>query len=499
MRNFVFILSLCSALCTACSGNVSSLHTAAPPAASSTTRTAGAVDWPVWGFDPARSNFNSAEHTLTVANVHRLHVRWQIAFGNGLFADSSPILVSHVLIGASYHPMLFETTKSGVTFGIEATTGHIVWTFPTSGGRSTFSAPAADPSDTAIYAPGIDGKVHKLNASNGQEIDAPGFPVLVSLMPHTELDESALNVANGYLYVTLGGSGTDDPPYHGHVVSVRLSDGKTMLFNTLCSQIRSLLGPSSCPQQRAGIWSRGGAVVDPDPSTNGRVYVASGNGDFNANRSGYNYGDTVLALSADLSDLLGHYTPADYNRLQDEDLDLGSSSPALLPWQPTSRTPWMLVQGGKDAVLRLVNRAPLPGVGGELQLIDLPTRVFSTPAVWTDASNRAWVFVGLVGQLHAYRLETNRSGVSRLASIWRRSAATTKRGTSPVVANGIVFVAFDRAVIAFNAVTGAELWSSAQPSAGKTIGTVHFQSPIVVNGWVYCSDQNGFLTAYGLH
>jgi len=46
--------------------------------------------------------------------------------------------------------------------------------------------------------------------------------------------------------------------------------------------------------------------------------------------------------------------------------------------------------------------------------------------------------------------------------------------------------------------TSSSLWSSANASAGKTIGPVHWQSPIVVNGWVYCSDQNGNLTAYGL-
>ncbi len=36
---------------------------------------------------------------------------------------------------------------------------------------------------------------------------------------------------------------------------------------------------------------------------NGRVYAATGNGDFDANQSGgVNYGDSVVALSADLSD-----------------------------------------------------------------------------------------------------------------------------------------------------------------------------------------------------
>ena len=127
---------------------------------------------------------------------------------------------------------------------------------------------------------------------------------------------------------------------------------------------------------------------------NGRIYAATGNGDFDANQGGFNYGDSVLSLSADLSNLLGSYTPTNYQQLQNGDVDLGSTSPAILPAQPMSQTPWMLVQGGKDAVLKLVNRAALPGLGNELQLIDLPQGLFSTPAVWSDASNNAWIFLG---------------------------------------------------------------------------------------------------------
>jgi outer membrane protein assembly factor BamB len=499
MRGYLrTFLLMTGSFAAGCSGFFSGVNTAAPSRSSSAATQHGAIDWPVWGFDPARSDFNSFEHTLTVANVHELRMRWKTAFTQGGNADSAPIFIARVRIGSSYQPMLYETTKKGITFGIEATSGRIVWKFATTGAQSTTSAPAADPSRSAIYAPGIDGKLHKLNPATGREIPTTGFPVLISLMPRTELDESPLNVANGYLYATLSGSGNDRPPYDGHVVAVNLSSGKRTIFNSLCSQKRSLVGPDGCPQQRSGIWSRGGAVVDPDPSMDGRVYAATGNGEFDANVGGHDHGDSVLALTEDLSVLSGSYTPTDYERLDDDDLDLGSSSPALLPEQSGSQTPWMLVQGGKDHVLKLVDRAPLPGVGHELQLMDLGTQIFSTPAVWTDSSNQAWVFLGLPDTVRAYRLETNRREKSRLVAEWAAHPGTTVRGTSPVVVNGILFVAFDDALVALNATTGALLWSSAMPSAGKTIGPIHFESPIVVNGWVYCSDQSGDLTAYAL-
>jgi outer membrane protein assembly factor BamB len=455
------------------------------------------VDWPVFGFDPARTSFNSAETTLTPANVHLLRERWQVALTG--VADSTPILLQHVRVGRLYRMMLYETTKAGVTLGIEATTGRIVWKFTTHGPHYTHSAPAADPNGKSIYAPGVDGMVHKLDASNGHEFRAPGFPARITRMPDSEAVESPLNVANGFLYATTSGYDGDAPPYDGHVVSVNLFTGRETVFDSLCSQKHILPGPHTCAAQRSGIWARGGAVVDPDPSMKGRIYAATGNGLFDANnKDGHSYGDSVLSLSADLSDLLGSYTPTNFNQLQDGDVDLGSTSPTILPAQPDSQTPWMLVQGGKDAVLKLLNRAALPGVGNELQRIDLPAGLFSTPAVWTDGK-KAWIFIGFPDVVEAYRLETDTSGLSRLVEFWHNSPGQTGgEGTSPVVANGIVFVAFDDQIVALDALGGRELWSSAHYGRGKNIGPVHWQSPIVVNGWVYCSDQNGNLTAFTL-
>ncbi len=438
------------------------------------------------------------ERTLTVGNVHRLRERWQIALGS--VADSTPILLQHVRVGRSFRNVLFQTTKSGETIAIEARSGRILWRFDTHGANYTHSAPAADPAGKAIYVPGIDGKVHKLSAAKGRELSAPGFPAVLTRAPSTEAVESPLNVANGYLYATTSGYNGDGTPYDGHVVAINLQNGKSTVFNSLCSNRHKLIDPGSCAEQRSGIWARGGAVVDPDPSMNGRVYASTGNGDFNANTGGSDYGDSVVSLSNDLRDLLGSYTPTDYKGLDQGDVDLGSTSPVMLAAQPSSATPLMLAEGGKDAMLKLINRAAMPGVGGELQIIDLPNGLFSTPASWTDPSSNGWIFLGFNDVVDAFRLQTNGSGISKLIGIWQATPGSTGgEGTSPVVANGIVFVAFDGAVVALNAVNGNLLWSSAQPRAGKTIGHVHWQSPIVVNGSVYCSDQSGNLTAYSLH
>jgi outer membrane protein assembly factor BamB len=455
-----------------------------------------ATDWPTFNFDSARSGFNPMEKTLTQRNVHLLRARWRTLLGG--VADATPILLDRVRIGHAFLPMLYETTNTGITLGIEATTGRIVWKFESHGSTMTNSTPVADPSHLFIYAPGADGKVYKLSAATGRQEAAPGFPVRITHMPQSEKNSSALNVANGYLYAVTAGH-NDAPPYDGHVVAVRLSDGATTIFNSLCSKDRKLVHAASCSQQRSGIWGRGGAVVDPDASMDGRIYVTTGNGDFDVNEGGDDYGDSVIALEPDLSDILGSYTPADYQQLEAGDTDLGSSAPAILPGQPKSQTPYLLVQGGKDGILRLLNRQALPGVGNELQELDLPGGLFSAPAVWADPGGRAWIFMGFTNVVEAFRLETDASGVSQLVSAWQEIGGESYgNGSSPVVANGIVFVAFDHTLLALDATSGRVLWNSAAFGAPGSIAAVHWQSPIVVNGWLYCSDQRGALTGFSL-
>ena len=499
--------ALTIAACSGGGGVSQSPRTAAPsPVASATSKTspgpsptsssgsATALSWPVFDHDPARSGVDVGDTTLTTANVSQLAEKWQISFGSGNVADSTPILLANVEISGAPQQMLYQTAKNGETFAIEAHTGQIIWTYKTTGPQITDSTPAADPSGTAIYVPGVDGKVHKLNAATGAEETSPGFPATITTIPGTEKDASALNVANGYLYATTSGYDGDAPYYDGHVVSVNLSTGATTVFNSLCSSQTTLPTNSSCSHSDSGIWARGGAVVDPYSTMMGEVYVATGNGLYDGTE---NFGDSVIGLSENLSRMIGTYTPTNYSTLDADDIDLGSTSPALLPVQSNSTTPLMLAQGGKDSILRLINRAALPGVSGELQEITLPSRLYATPAVWTNTQGVSYLFFGLPNQIDAYELETNGSGASSLVQAWSaQDGSTSGEGTSPVVSNGVVFVAMDNAIYALSAQSGAELWSSA--STAHTIGGVHWQSPIVINGWVYCSDQNGKLTAYGL-
>ncbi len=482
---------------------------AALPLAAAPTQ---AADWPTFDHDAARSGVGSGNTSLAPATVGRLRRRWVASFDD--VADSTPILLNHVRRpNGAVASLLFQTTRHGTTYAVDAANGRIVWRFATRPPRMypqspngvdskiTTSTPVADPSGRYIYAPGRDGYVHKLVAATGAEVRGRGFPLQITRMPDVEKDASALNLANGYLYAATSGYIGDQGPYDGHVVTLRLSDGAVHVFNSLCSRNRHLLldtsydpgSSASCPNHESGIWARSGVVVDPDPSMGGRIYVTNGNGLYDADRGGDNYGDSVLALSADGTRLLGSYTPASYAKLQADDADLGSAAPALLPREPHSRTPLMAVQGGKDGLLRLLNRTALGGVHGELQVIPA-TILFFAPAVWREPGVGTWVYVGDGSNVTAYRLRTDASGVSRLARAWVAHVP----GTSPVIVNGVLFAAASNVMSALDARTGKTLWSSQGSAAGGTIGGIHWESPIAVNGRVYVSDESAHLTAYGL-
>src|SRR5207253_1374240 len=154
----------------------------------------------------------------------------------------------------------------------------------------------------------------------------------------------------------------------------------------------------------------------------GDLLVATGNGPWNGST---NWGDSMLVLSPDGSRLLKHWTPANQADLNANDIDVGSTAPAVL-------SGGYVVQGGKDGLLRLLSLSKLPGAnaqtGGELQTVRTPggTGLFSTPAVWKGK----WVFVADGAGAQAWLL---RGG--RLQSVWSNGSS----GTSPVLAGGLLY------------------------------------------------------------
>ncbi len=455
------------------------------------------IAWPAFDGGGQRSGINTSETTITAANVGTLTRKWQQALP--AIADSSPVELPNVTTPMGVKTLLFLTTMHGSLVAVDAATGTLVWSANTSGPNFTTSSPALDPNGHFVYGYGIDGKIHKYAVGTGAETTTGGWPVTITLMPNVEKGSSAINVGNGYLYMVTSGYPGDGGHYEGHVVAINLASGKVTVFNSLCANIPQLLGPTTCQQVQSGIWARGGAVIDP---VTGNVFVSTGNGTFDANNGGHNYGDTEIELSPDLTKVVDTYTPTNFAQLQANDQDLASASPVMLPKQANSKTPYMLVQGGKDNTLRLLNRQNLSGkgspnhVGGELQAIGLPQGgdVDTHPIAWTDAKNTTWVFVANFTGFSAFKVATDTNGNSSLQFAYQNNDVSS----SPFIANGVLYLQGPGVLRAVDPTTGNTLWSSSQASAGGSIGGLHWQSPIVVNGQVFVPDNSGKITAYAL-
>jgi len=256
------------------------------------------------------------------------------------------------------------------------------------------------------------------------------------------------------------------------------------IFNSLCSDRKGVIEPSTCSESGSAIWGRGGAVVQPGTH---RIFVATGDGNFNGTT---NWGDSVLELSPDAKHLLGNWTPNNQTALDDFDSDLGSTAPALM----RSGKRWFALQGGKDAKLRLLRVPNLNGrgkacncTGGELQVFDAPSGsgTYTAPAVWRH-DKRSWAFVtGLFGGTAAYRLSNGKH--PKLHKVWENG----NPGTSPVVAGGLLWV--------YSPDGGVEVY---RPASGKSVGTLasdsgHWNTPIVADGRVAIptGDSNTHLTS----
>jgi PQQ enzyme repeat len=487
-RRLLFLLPVVAALVAACgsgsgtsSAAIGTVSTSAGAAAAAARE--GSVDtednaatlavWPEFGLDPQRSDATKASSGITAADLGKLQDRRVTLPGT---IDSSPIYLAGAKVRGGTHDLVVLTSTYGRTFALDANSGRRLWTYTPPGysgwvgsAMITTASPLLDPSPEHryVYAASPNGQVHKLLLASGKEVRSGAWPVTVTRDPTKEKMAAALNVDGPYVIAATGGYIGDIPVYQGHVVLIDRDSGKiAAVFNTLCANRRSIIVPSSCPQSDSAILSRGGAVVEPGGK---RLLVDTGNATWDGRRY---FGDSVLELTVPGLHLLQSYAPRNQAELNSNDLDLGSSAPALLGAD-------RVLVAGKDGVMRLLDLKRLDGhapgskprLGGEVQTLETPgdTQLFTAPAVWHHGG-RTTVFVADFSATAAYAF---RGG--RLHRLWQNDTP----GTSPIVAGGLVYVYEPTS-------GGIEVY---RPSSSKPIAKLpgppgHWNSPIVVDGHV---------------
>jgi len=429
---------------------------------------ARAGNWRMFGGDVQSTSANPQATGITAATVGRLRRR-RVALDG--VVDASAIYLRGVTIRGARHDAIFLTTSYGRTLALDAGSGEVLWQYTPPGYESlagtrqfTNSTPVAAADGRSVYAASPDGDVEKLAVSDGHLL----WRTAITELPRREKMDSPLKLFRGHVIAVTAGYIGDRPPYQGHVAVLDGASGRLLhVWNALCSDRAGLLRPGRCPQSRAAIWGRAGAVIDP---ASGHLFVATGNGAWNGRTA---WGDAVIELDAEATRVLGNYTPDNTAELNDSDLDLGSTSPVLLGGD-------LLAQGGKDGRIRLLSRRAIAGAtphrGGELQVLSTPsgTDLFTQPAVWRH-DGATWMFAADDGGTAAWRVTGG-----RLHEAWHNDSG----GTSPFEAGGLLFV--------YSPAGGLRVYEA---SSGKRLATLacgrgHWNSPIVVDGRIILPEGN---------
>jgi hypothetical protein len=352
-------------------------------------------------------------------------------------------------------------------------------------------------------------KVHAIDITSGAE--KSGSPVIVQAQvkgtadgsntvafePHREAQRAGLLVQNGLVYIAWA-SHCDVGPYHGWLMAY---DAQTLQQKAVWN---------ATPNGGLGGFWQAGAGIAADASN--ALYLASGNGDFDKNLGGKNYGDSILKLGFNTAGKLvakSYFTPHDQQFLQDTDTDLGSGGVLLIPDRTSLKHPLLLVQVGKEGTIYLNNRNSLGkfNANDDSQIIqNLPGAVggmWGMPAFWNNN-----VYFGGVGDNLKMFSFNPAAGLLSTSPVSNTLTFFNYPGTTPSISangttNGIVWAlqtsGVSEVLHAYDATSlSTELYNTTQNSARDAAGSsVKFAVPTVASGKVYVPAQKQ-LSVYGL-
>jgi PQQ-like domain len=413
------------------------------------------------------------------------------------------------------------TTLNCISLGFECN----VW--PNTGITGT---PVIDPTTNTMYLmartqePGNSSmqRLHALDITSGAE--KFGGPVAISGTvkgtgsgsSHGQIPFSTLHdnhrpmlLANGNIYMAWAGQA------HGWVMAYNATTLKQVaIFNTTPN---GTLG---------GIWESGSGIA---ADSEGNLYLATGDGTFDASTGGTDYGDTLIKFDANLN-VVDYFTPMDQAcRLIPNDLDLGSGGPMVLPTQSGS-FPDEIIESGKGgnpcdlwsdgtyaSPIYLTNRDNMGKYdSSQDQVIEeiegAVKGYWSNPAYWSGAAGNYLYYAGAQawGGVGDYLKQyTVKNGIVSSAPVSQSSVVFPVSATPSISANGntngIVWAVARRdslsstpgltpaVLYAFNATNVSQmLYSSTQNAQQRDqLGCGNkFQVPTVANGKVYVGTQN---------
>ncbi len=306
--------------------------------------------WTTYHHDATRSGDDS-ETTGAVAPTLAWHSQ----------ELGAPIWSEPLVLGSR----VYVATVGDEVYALEAATGTVAWQTSLGTPVPKSALPCGDISPTVgvVGTPVIDAgtgtlyavadtwdgsKPHHelvaLSIANGAvlhrtSVDPPAAD------PRALLQRTALNLDGGNVVFGFGGNDGDCSEYKGTLVSAPESGAAPTFWEV----------PVSAPSKAGGaIWSTPGPAVGPE----GDVYTTTGNPvpPSGQQPGPYDYSDSVVQLSSSLQPL-GSFEPPNWLQEGENDLDLSSAGPELLPGG-------LLFQAGKDGVGYLIDESTMAGKPG---------------------------------------------------------------------------------------------------------------------------------------
>jgi len=530
--------------CPGSGGSNSSTPGSNPPLATSYTGTF------TYHNHNARTGENLNETVLTWANVNQAQFGKKFSYPLDGIAYASPLYVANVLIpGQGGHNVVYVATEHDSVYAFDAD-GLIptpLWKVSFINPPAVTTVPSADTGDCCDLTPevGITGtpvidqgtgtlyvvaktkevvgvtttyvqRLHALDITTGAE-KFGGPAVIQASVPGTgdgndgqgnvpfnalrENQRPALLLSHGVVYIGFA-SHADNPPYHGWVLGYE------------AHTLQQVMAYNNTPNgSDGGIWQSGGGLA---ADSAGNIFFVTGNGTFDANTGGVDYGDSIEKISAG-GLVLDYFTPHDQVALSAADLDLGSGAALLLPDQAGPH-PHLLVTAGKGGTIYLIDRDNMGHFNptDDSQIVQSLPNIFPNPGGSNTLGNFsvAVYFNGFVyfspvaGTIQAFQLSNGLLSTAPTSQSVATYAfpggmlAISANGTT----NGILWAvqrvgATTPGVLhAFKATDlGVELYNSNQAAGSRDTLDIaaKFNIPLVANGKVYVASVSQ-LTVYGL-
>ena len=507
-------------------------------------------------YDNSRDGLNSQETVLTPQNVNvNTFGKLSFSYKTDGQVQAQPLYVANVYIphpqhgSAGYYNVVYFATANDSVYAYDAD-GKVTGTLwkdsfidppsvvPVPGNCVAANVsiigitptPVIDPSTNTMYleARTLEGqttacsgtyvhRLHALDITTGDEkfggpveiqASVPGTgegsskgtltfdPQKENSRPGMLLSQSSVD-KNSVVYIATA-SNTDWMPYHGWLLGY---DSQTLAQKYVyCSTPNGTAG---------GIWQMGGGLA---ADSNGNIFVQTGNGTYDKNSD---YGSSVLKLTPSTTGLTlaDSYTPSNYSTLNRQDWDISSGGLLLLPDQ-SGANPHLMVGGGKEGTIYLINRDNLGGYHSSsnnivqyiVGAIKASVKGGTDNGIWNTASyfnGNVYIF----GQNDYPKMFTLKNGL--LPTTPTSTAKTSMRGPDAIISangttNGIVWtLQYDVSTPTLWALNPSDLtkeyYDTNQDSkrdkvASKKISRVN---PTIANGRVYVP-ANNTVEVYGL-